>query len=118
MKKFIPNQWLFKLKGFLLYSLMVLINACSSGKQSFEKGDYDRAVYQAVNRLQKDPNNKKALTTLQQAYRYAREDHQSRIKNAINSSEVFHWETVIQEYESMNSLIESVSRCPSCRQII
>ncbi|PSR52206.1 hypothetical protein AHMF7605_01050 [Adhaeribacter arboris] len=94
------------------------MGACSSGKQSFEKGDYDRAVYQAVNRLQKDPNNKKALTTLQQAYRYAREDHQSRIKNAINSSEVFHWETVVQEYESMNSLIESVSRCPTCRQII
>ncbi|MDQ3291204.1 MAG: hypothetical protein M3Q05_07935 [Bacteroidota bacterium] len=118
MKKFIPTQKFFKLKGFLMYSLLFLIYACSSGKQSFEKGDYDKAVYQAVNRLQKDPNNKKALTTLQQAYRYAREDHQNRIKDALNSSEVFHWEKVIQEYESLNSLIESVRRCPSCRQVI
>lgn len=107
-----------KFKKLLLYGVLLISWACSSGKQSFEKGDYDRAIYQAVNRLQKDPKNKKALTTLQQAYRYAREDHQNRIKDAIHSSEVFHWEKVIQEYESMNSLIESVRGCPSCRQVI
>ncbi len=118
MNRIIPIQRLNKYKSLLFYNLLLFIYACSSGKQSFEKGDYDRAVYQAVNRLQKDPDNKKALTTLQQAYRYAREDHQNRITDAIKSNEVFHWETVIQEYESLNSLIESVRGCPSCRQVI
>ena len=84
---FFKNKELVK-RVFLLIGI-VLITSCSSGRQSFEKGDYDRAVFQAVNRLQKEPGNKKALATLKQAYTYAAENHQNRIKESTNSSDIF-----------------------------
>ncbi|QNF34259.1 hypothetical protein HUW51_16590 [Adhaeribacter swui] len=111
----IPKHFI--ISKILPFGLLVLLSACSSGKQSFQKGDYDRAVYQAVNRLQKDPGNKKAVSTLQQAYKFAQEDHQTRIEEAMKSSETFRWETVVQEYENLNNLIVDVRQCPACRSI-
>jgi tetratricopeptide (TPR) repeat protein len=98
--------------------LLVFLAGCSSGKQSFEKGDYDRAVYKAVNRLQKDPNNSKALQTLKQAYGFAKEEHLNRIKESTASNDLFRWERVISEYEALNNLADALRRCPSCRQAI
>ncbi|RDC62211.1 hypothetical protein AHMF7616_00802 [Adhaeribacter pallidiroseus] len=108
----------FKFFRFWPLGVLLFLGACSSGKQSFQKGDYDRAVIQAVNRLQKDPSNKKALSTLEQAYKYAQENHQTRITEAMKSTETFRWETVVQEYESMNNLVDAGRRCPACRSVI
>jgi hypothetical protein len=99
--------------GILLFTL-----GCSSGKRSFERGDYDQAVYTAVNRLQKDPDNSKALQTLKQAYRYADEGHQLNIKELSVSADPLRWEGVMREYEALNRLSDAIQRCPSCRQAV
>ncbi|MBC7745577.1 MAG: hypothetical protein H7096_10780 [Flavobacterium sp.] len=91
---------------------------CSSGKRSLEKGNYDQAVYKAVSRLQKNTGNPKALKTLNEAYRYASDDHLDNVRQAKLSSNVLRWETVIKEYEDLNNLAEVIKRCPSCRQEI
>ena len=101
-----------------LFVLSFLMIDCSSGKRSLEKGNYDQAVYQAVNRLQKDTDNRKALKTLVDAYGYAAGDHLDKIREAKLSSDVLRWETVIREYEALNALIDEIKRCPSCRQTI
>lgn len=106
------------LSPLYLFILSLLIAGCSAGKRSLEKGNYDQAVYQAINRLQKDTDNRKALTTLMEAYRYASGDHLDNIREAKLSSDVLRWETVIREYEALNALIDGIKRCPSCRQTI
>lgn len=106
------------LRIFTLVLSAIIIFSCSSGKKSLERGDYDRAVYQAVNRLQKDPDNPKALRTLREAYTYARGEHLTRVRDISISADMYRWENVIREYEGLNNLIEAVRRCPACRQVI
>jgi len=101
-----------------LLVLCLLIFGCSAGKRSLEKGNYDQAVYKAVNRLQKDPDNRKALKTLDQAYSFAASDHLENIREAKLSSDVLRWETVIGEYQALNALADEIRRCPSCRTAI
>ncbi len=97
---------------FFLF-LFVLMAACSTGQRSLEKGDYDKAVYKAVNRLQKSTSNSKALNTLRKAYDLATEDHQTKIREAKLSSNILRWEQVIQEYEALNNLADAIRKCPS-----
>ena len=103
---------------FSIILLSLLVFGCSTGKRSFDKGNYDQAVYKAVNRLQKDTDNRKALRTLDQAFNYALADHREKIREAKLSSDLFRWETVIREYEAINALTEEIKRCPSCRQAV
>jgi len=63
-----------------------------------------------VNRLQKDTDNTKALRTLEQAYQFAGEEHQTRIKETSASADVYRWEAIITEYERLNALAESGRR--------
>ena len=98
--------------------LSILMVSCSTGKRALEKGDYDKAIYQAVSRLQKDTDNRKALNTLKSAYGFAMEDHQTKIREAKLSSDVLRWEQVIQEYEELNRIADEIRKCPACREVV
>jgi hypothetical protein len=101
---------------YIALGILLFIFGCSSGKRSFERGNYDQAVYTAVNRLQKDPDNSKALQTLQKAYRYAEEGHLTNVKDLTASADPLRWEGVLREYDALNRLADAILRCPSCRQ--
>lgn len=102
--------------GILILSF--LFAACSSGQRSLEKGDYDQAVTKAVSRLQRDAQNRKALSTLKQAYQLAIDDHLDNIREAKLSSNVLRWETVMSEYQALNRLADQIKYCPGCREVL
>ncbi len=102
----------------LLTALGMLFAACSSGKRMLEKGDYDRAVYQAVNRLKGDTNNKKALLTLKDAYYYAAQNHLNRIDDATLSDNILRWEVVLEEYMQLNNLADNIKSTPAGLQAV
>ena len=68
---------------FYAYMVTVLVlSACSSGKSTFEHGNYYEAVIVSVNRLRKNDDHKKSVETLQQAYPLAvrfYEDREGRL---------------------------------------
>ncbi|PIQ19877.1 MAG: hypothetical protein COW65_18220 [Cytophagales bacterium CG18_big_fil_WC_8_21_14_2_50_42_9] len=101
-----------------ILAFTIVAAGCSTGKKAFEKGNYDQAVSLAVNRLQKDPDNDKAIRTLKQAYQFAEEEHQTRIKEISASADIYRWEYLINEYERLNALAESIRRCPACREVV
>lgn len=106
---------------FIRSGLMVLILAiagCSSGKKAFKRGDYDRAVYQAVKRLRSDTDNKKARATLGKAYTHALNTHERKIKNLQSSQDPMKWERMLGHYNSINALSEEILRCPACMEIV
>lgn len=110
MKKHIHNS-------FLLLSLVMLM-ACSTGKKALQKGDYDKAVSQAINRLRSNDNNDKARTTLVRAYQLALNLHLDNVKRANNSADPFRWEHIVGDYQSINNMHEEIRRCPSCLNLI
>ena len=105
-----------------LYSLFILcssllIFSCKSAEKLYQKGRYDEAVILAAKKLGKKPNAS-TLDILTNAYRYAVEDHESRIRNYSNSNSDLRWENVYQEYTSLQYLYEAIRRSPSVYSIV
>ncbi len=102
----------------LLLLAAVLMDGCSSGKQAYEKGNYDDAVLKAIHRLRKNPNSKKAAETLSESYPLTISWHRDNIARAKSSTEEFKWERVVLEYQQINHLYGELSRCPAGMRLI
>ena len=80
-----------KSKRYILFftSISILGFSCKTASKLYEKGNYDEAVELAAKKLQKDPNDAKLLNIIQHSYRYAVNDHESRIRtNAQSNNEL------------------------------
>ncbi|HEY5747112.1 MAG TPA: hypothetical protein VIU12_13595 [Chryseolinea sp.] len=100
----------------ILFSLILL--ACSSGKQAYERGDYYGAVVKAVQRLRQNPDHSKSLETLKSAYPLAVEYFETEANNQIASNSAFKWKNAIQSYDQINNLYEAVRQCPGCKKAV
>jgi len=100
----------------ILFSLVLL--ACSSGKQAYERGDYYGAVMKAVSRLRQNPDHSKSLETLKNAYPLAVEFLETEANNQIASNSAFKWKNAIQSYDQINSLYEAIRQCPGCKKAV
>ena len=70
-----------KLYALLIIGVSFLVLSCKTANKLYEKGRYDEAVDLAAKKLQKDPSDPKLLSVLQNAYRFAVEDHEAQIRN-------------------------------------
>ena len=109
-----------KLKFYLssIIIISVLFSSCKSAGKLYKNGSYDEAVVLAAKKLQKKPNDASTLDILSNAYRYAVEGHESRIRNFSNSNSDLRWENIYQEYNSLQYLYEAIRRSPSVFKIV
>lgn len=102
----------------LVFTLVVIISSCSSGKKAYERGDYYSAVMKAITRLRQNPDHSKSAATLQEAYPLAVEYFESQAQNAISSNSAFKWKNAIESYNSVNQLYEQIRQCPGCLRVV
>ena len=95
-----------------------LMDSCTSGKQAYQKGNYDEAVLKAISRLRKSPKNKKASQTLMESYPLTISWHRDNINRAKQSNDDFKWERVVSEYKQVNYLYDQLNRCPACLRLV
>jgi hypothetical protein len=69
-----------KVYVLLFIAVSMWLVSCKSASKLYQKGNYDEAVQVAVKKLQKDPNDPKLKSVVQDAYRYAVTDHENRIR--------------------------------------
>jgi hypothetical protein len=105
-------------KAFYLFLLLVLIDACSSGKAALKKGDYYDAVIESVNRLRSSPDNKKAKAVLTQGYPLAIEYIDATIQNGINSDDPMKWRNAVKGYEKINYLNDQIKTSLGAMKVI
>ncbi|MBC8111907.1 MAG: hypothetical protein H7Y04_12675 [Verrucomicrobia bacterium] len=105
------------MRKFLPLILIVLI-ACSSGKKSLQKGNYEEAMMKAISRLRSNPNNKKARETLREGFPLTVKYHLSLVNDLKNSNQVFKYEQMMNSYQQLNVIYEEIQRCPACREEI
>ncbi len=103
---------------FLFILFTIATSACTSGKKALQRGNYDEAVYKAINRLRANSTHKKSAETLRSGYPMAQKWHLDRINTIQLSSDPLKWEKVIAEYRILNSFYDEISRCPGCLTII
>ncbi len=106
------------LKYFVLASVIFTISCSKSGTKALEKGNYYEAVLQSVEKLKKDSDNSKALEVLPTAYRNAQEEFTRDITRVRNANQQFRWETILEYYNKLNKMQESIERCTACRRIV
>ncbi|MFI5128402.1 MAG: hypothetical protein ACHQFX_00360 [Chitinophagales bacterium] len=102
-----------KLYTFLFMATAILFFSCKTAKKMYEKGNYDAAVELAAKKLQKKPNDASTLEILQNAYRFAVEDHETRIRNNSNSNNDLKWEWNYAEYLGLQRLYDAIRKSPS-----
>lgn len=101
-------------KTLILAFICVGLGSCATGKNAFDKGEYQTALRRAVKRLQANPNNKKAKQVLIDGYRYASDYHLNNIRNFSGSSDLFKWENIYGEYQALNKYYNDINQCPVC----
>lgn len=98
--------------------MALILLGCATGKNAFDKGDYETALDRAVNRLQSNPSNKKAQEVLLDGYKVASQYHLKRIQQFSRSSDTFRWESVYNEYAALNRYYNDIQRCPACLDLV
>jgi hypothetical protein len=106
---------LYTLIGFLFF--MIVLAGCKSAARLYDKGNYDEAVELAVKKLQKKPDNE-TRALLQDAYRYAVNDHETRIRQLSENTNDLKWEWIYNEYASLQRLYEAVRRSPEAMAVV
>ena len=107
-----------KLYTFLFIATAVIFFSCKTAKKVYEKGNYDEAVELAARKLQKNPNDAATLDILKNSYRFAVEDHETRIRNNSNSSNDLKWEWNYAEYLSLQRMYTAIRKSPSVFDIV
>ena len=100
-----------------LIAFVLIVASCKTASKLYDKGSYDEAVVLAVKKLQKKPDDEmRAL--LQSAYRYAVNDHETRIHQFSNNTNDLKWEWIYAEYSSLQRLYEAINRSPEALSIV
>lgn len=109
MRKFIP---------IFFIPIFILLDACTSGKAAFERGDYDEAVLKSVNRLRRNPEHEKSQMALKNSYPVAKKWHLDNINQMMVASDIYKWERVHHEYKQLNLLYSEIQQCPGCLAVV
>jgi len=107
-----------KLYSLISLILVVALVSCKSASKLYQKGNYDEAVEVAAKKLQKDPNDQKLRAVIQDAYRYAVNDHNSRIRNYSESNNELKYEWMHNEYASLQNLYNAIYRSPAVYELV
>lgn len=109
-----------KLKLYAVLAIFsgVILFSCKTAQKLYEKGSYDEAVELAAKKLGKKPGDASLLETLQNAYRFAVEDHETRIRNYSNSQTDLRWEQIYREYLDLQRLHDAIRQSPSVYDIV
>lgn len=102
-----------KLYTFLLALIALGTSSCKTAKKMYEKGNYDEAVELAAKKLQKDPGNPELLSLLRDAYRYAVNDHEDRIRSYSESQNELKWEWMYNSYAALQRMYDAIYKAPS-----
>lgn len=104
--------------SILLLSFFVSITGCKTATKLYESGDYDEAVELAVKKLQKKNNDEELKSVLQNAYRFAVDQHESKIRNLSGNNNELKWEWIHNEYSLLQKLYHAVRRSPVAFQLV
>ncbi len=103
---------------FITILISTIIASCTSPKKLLEKGNYYEAVLLSVEKLKKNPNNKKAQETLQEAYHLAVDDLLNKLEKDKLIQPQFANSAAAYTYSDLNKLYEKVQQSPIAKQII
>jgi len=97
-----------------LLAVIIIFAACKSTKKLFDEGQYDRALYSALDDLRKKPDNATAASILPQAYNEAVIKYEGSI-NAANtgSKNAQKLDIIYRDYVALQKMYTAIAATPA-----
>ncbi|MFK7921028.1 MAG: hypothetical protein AB8H47_03680 [Bacteroidia bacterium] len=102
----------------VLLIFVIGLGACKSTKRAYQKGDYETAIFNSIERLRKSPNNKKAIQTLSEAYPDFLVYMQDNIDQAKQGGDQLRWEEISGYYDILNRVYDEIQRSPGAKAVV
>jgi hypothetical protein len=106
-----------KLYSLLLFLLCSIVS-CKTASKAYDKGDYANAIELAIKKLQKDPQDGETKALLKNAYRFALDIHEDKIRILTNSSSDTRFEQIYFEYRMLQNFYTRIQSLPSLSSYI
>src|SRR5947208_1254394 len=98
----------------LLLAGVLLLAACKSTTKLFEDGQYDKAVYSALDDLRKKPENTTAAAILPQAYKEAVTLYQGSINAArTGAGSIQKLDIIYRDYLGLQKMYDAIAATPA-----
>ncbi|NQV19073.1 MAG: hypothetical protein HQ534_11080, partial [Armatimonadetes bacterium] len=103
--------------------LMLLTTSCAmfskygklekSARQYYQRGNYDKAVFDCTTSLRIKPDYAKAQALIQDAFKAAVNTHVSKIGELKKSSAKFKWDGIVDEYQALIRINQAIRDLPT-----
>lgn len=98
----------------LLLATVILVAACKSTKKLFDDGQYDKALYSALDDLRKKPDNATAAAILPQAYNEAANRYLNAIAAArTGSASAQKLDIIYRDYQALQKMYDAIAATPA-----
>ena len=102
------------MKRFSVFLFLVLFAvSCTSSQKLLERGQYDRAIDKAVEKLQKKPGDSEELEVLKEAFELANMFDNERIEYLQLEGNDENWIEIFELYEQLDRRQDKIRRLPS-----
>jgi hypothetical protein len=106
-------------KYFLfILTAILLLNSCSTGMKSLQRGNYYDAIIKAVSRLSGDPDNRKATQVVREGYPMAIAFYQEEIDQVLTGNDQFKWKRTLEIMQTVNRMSDEIRRIPAARNLV
>jgi hypothetical protein len=97
---------------------LTLLTSCGSSKKFKATDQADKALFAAINELQKRPGNEKAQSDLKLLYQQSVERHENAIEAYKYSVEDARWDRILAEYNALQHIYNSMQAVPGTFSIV
>jgi hypothetical protein len=105
------------LPALLLITSLAIIS-CSSSKNYLERSNEDKALQDAIKKLNKSTTDEKALEAIPILYSNIKLAHLAKIKSFGNSTELSRWDKIIREYEYLQDAYDAIINSSSSFKLV
>ncbi len=107
------------MKRILLFFLLLIgFNACRSSKDYLERTDADKALQDAVKRINKNSNDENAVNAIPELYKNISKTHLSQIESLNKSGDIQRWDKIIGHYEDLQQAYNSIITSPAAFKLV
>ena len=101
---------------YLACSFCILVS-CSK-KNYLDRSDEDKALLDAVKKLNKEPGDQKALEAIPILYSNIKQQRLSKINSYSNSNELSRWDKIVGQYEQLQAAYDAISGSPAAGKLV
>lgn len=107
------------MKRIVLFAATLLIlSSCKSSKDYLSRGDEDKTLFDIVKKLSKRSNDADAVNALPEVYSRVQENHLKKITAYKSSSDIAHWDKLLNEYYVLQNMYESISNVGAASRLV